>query len=216
MDERLNELLIILLTAVILGTSVANSKVIGLLEASTIFLIIIGANILVKKTIGYYLEADVKIKFWELQRYGLKKWRKFKKPLPMPWLPLILSFVTKGGFWWLNILEFDVRPRIERVSKRHGFHWQKKRFSSLTEYHLALIAAGGILMNLILAGIGYFLAGDVTHAGLFSKLNIYYAAWSLIPLSRLDGSKVFFGSRLLWFTLTIIVATVLIWGATIF
>ena len=70
----------------------------------------------------------------------------------------------------------------------------------MTDWHIALIAVAGIIINLIAAIIGY-VAGFET----FAKLNIWFAAWALIPLSSLDGSKIFFGSRPLWFTMLVIV-----------
>ena len=195
------EILVIIIAAIILGLSVSFLDVSLLLISTISFIIIIGANVAVKKIYAYSLEADTKTKFWEWYQYGFPRAAHFKKPLPMMWLPLVLSLISKGFFWWLAILEFDVKPRVERVSRRHGLY----RFSEITDWHVALIASVGIVINLILAIIGYIVASWLPAAEQFATLSIYFAAWSIIPLGSLDGSKIFFGSRALWFTLLVIV-----------
>ncbi len=202
MGLDLKELGTIAFAIIILSLSIAypNKSLIWLV---VIFVIItVSLNIIIKKLVGYFFEADVKTKFWSWYQFWFVKEMHFPKALPMLWLPLLLSYLTKGYFWWLGILSFDISPRTERVSKRHGLY----RFSEMTEWHIALIAVSGIVINLILAIIGYFLAGinPSLNLELFSKINIWYALWSIIPLGQLDGTKIFFGSRPLWFTTAII------------
>lgn len=86
-------------------------------------------------------------------------------------------------------LVFDVKPRVYRSAKRFGLY----TFSDVTEYHLGLIAASGIALNLILAVVGYFLG-----FALFARLNIYFAFFNILPIADLDGSKILFGSKILW------------------
>lgn len=183
------EIATIILTSIILATTVAfkNTNIFYIALAS--FLIIIGINVLVKKIVGYNFETAVKTKFWSWSQYGLRKDMHFKKPVPMLWLPLILIFFTKGFFLWLGILEFDVAAKTERVSRRHGLY----RFTEVTEWHMALIATWALTTNLILAIAGYIMGFE-----LFAKLSIYFIAWSVIPIAKLDGSKIFYGSRGLW------------------
>ena len=201
-----NEIVVIILATVILAISVSFRNNSILLAATISFLIIIALNILAKKISAYMLETEIRTKFWDWSRFGFKKTSHFKKPIPMAWLPLIVSLFTKGIFWWLAILEFDVEAKAERASKRHGLY----RFTEVTEWHIAWIATWGILINIAAAIIGY-LAGFE----LFAKLSIYYAAWSIVPLSSLDGSKIFFGSRSLWVTIAAIVLIFLGWGLLI-
>lgn len=170
------------------------------------FIIIIGGNVLMKKVIGYFFEINVKTKFWSWYQYAFRKDAHFKKPIPMLWLPLLLSLITNGFIQWLAILEFDVTPKTERVAKRHGLY----RFTQLTEWHIAWIATWGIIFNFVLAIIGYIVGFE-----LFTKLSIYFIAWSIIPLSGLDGSKIFFSSRGLWITLFTIISIILSWGLII-
>jgi len=204
--EFSKELFVIILASIILAivVSFTNNKLIY--SATLCFLIIISANTFIKKIIGSFLEIGVKIKFWSWHQYGFRKDSHFKNPVPMVWFPLILSLFTKGVLWWLAMLEFDVYPKTERVSRRHGLY----RFTEVTEWHIAWIAIWGIIANLVLAVVGY-LAGFE----LFARLSIYYTAWSIIPLSSLDGSKIFFSSRYLWATITVIVAVFLGWSLLI-
>lgn len=189
------ELSIIVIAALILALSVSFLNMTIFWAALLSFAIIILTNVIVKKIIGNYLETDVKTKFWSWYQFGFTKYSHFKKPVPMAWLPLVASLVSKGMFWWLAILEFDVEAKPERASRKHGLY----RFTEVTEWHMAWIAVFGIAINLVLSIVGYLLGFEF-----FAKLNIYFAFWSIIPLSNLDGSKILFGNRILWFATTII------------
>ena len=195
-DEK--EILIIILASIILAITVAFRNHNIFYTALISFLIIIGINVLVKKIVGYNLETAVKTKFWSWYRFGLRTDMHFKKPVPMIWLPLVLVLFTKGFFLWLGILEFDIKAKTERVSRRHGLY----RFTDVTEWHMAWIATWALIANLIFAIAGYIMGFE-----LFAKLSIYFIVWSTIPISKLDGSKIFYGSRILWtivFTIAIL------------
>jgi hypothetical protein len=195
--DLLKEIIIILIASVILGFAVSFPDSSIVVMSTICFIIIIALNILVKKLMAYYYEADLKIGFWKWRRFGFAEKSYFKRAIPMLWLPLFFSLITKGFFWWLGLLVFDVSPKTERVSKRHGLY----RFSQMVEWHVALIAVSGILINLLLSVIGYLLGFEF-----FARLNIYFAVWSIIPITNLDGSKIFFGSRYLWFTILVVLS----------
>lgn len=197
------EIVVIILSILILATSVSFLDLTKFPIILLSFAIIIGANVLTKKVVAYHYEADTKTKLWSLYHFGFKARSHFKKPVPMIWLPLVLAPL---GWNWLAVLETEIIARTERVSKRHGLY----RFSEMTEWHIALITFWAIAMNLILAVVGYGLGFET-----FSRLSIYYAAWSIIPLSNLDGSKILFGNRVLWVTSAIIILGALIWGVMI-
>ena len=205
--EISKEIVIVILAALILALTISIADYSLFYTALISFIIIISVNVLVKKIIAYNLDTDIKIRFWEWYQFGWKKTSHFNKPIPMIWLPIMLSYLTKGLVWWMAVLEFDVSPRTERVARRHEFY----RFTDVTEWHIALIAAFGVISNLVLAVIGYLLGFES-----FATLNIYYATWSLIPISSLDGSKILFGSRVLWITMLVVLLTTLIWGLIIF
>jgi Zn-dependent protease len=121
---------------------------------------------------------------------------KFKNPIQIGLiLPLITSIITFGNLVWLTSTTFDVKPKSYRAAKRFGLY----SFSEVTENHIGLIAFWGILFNLILAVIAYILNFPE-----FARLSIYYAAFNLLPLSELDGNKLFFGNMVLWCITTIV------------
>jgi len=204
--KLLTEIFIIVLASTVLAVSVGFNNTSLAYTAGISFLIIIGANVLIKKIVGFFLEIDVRTKFWSWYQYGFRKDSHFKKAVPMLWIPLLASLLSKGIFWWLAILEFDVTPKTERVAKRHGLY----RFTQVTEWHIAWIAAWGIILNFALGIIGY-----VAGFELFARLSIYFAAWSIVPLSGLDGSKIFFSNRGLWITLATITLIILSWGLVV-
>lgn len=199
------EILVIIIAAIILGLSFSFPGFNNPLLLITLFFIIISINIIAKKIIAYYYEASIKTKFWRWYQYWFTRKSHFKKPIPMLWLPVVISLAFNGVIQWLGILEFDIQAKTERVSKRHGLY----RFSQMAEYHIAIIAATGLVINLITAIISY-IAGFTT----FAQFNIYYAFFSTIPLSSLDGNKILFGSKVLW-TILFIITLVLLAGSFI-
>jgi Zn-dependent protease len=164
----------------------------GVLYAFIAVSLVILSNVFAKKIIAYKLDSEIEMKIWEVGKYGFTKDKNEKKPFPLgaflPLLSKIILFPFKT-FVWMASLVFDVKPRIYRGAKRYGLY----TFSEITEYHLGLIAASGIAVNLILSIVGYFLGFP-----LFARLNIYYAFFNMLPISELDGNKIFFGNLLLW------------------
>lgn len=154
--------------------------------------VVILANVFAKKIMAYRLDSEIEMKVWEVGKFGFTKEKHSKKPFPLgAFLPIISKIILFPfkSFVWMASLVFDVKPRIYRGAKRFGLY----TFSEITESHLGLIAASGIIVNLILAVIGYF-AGFP----LFARLNVYYAFFNIIPVSELDGNKIFFGNLILW------------------
>ena len=173
------------------------------LYATLMIFIIIVLNILVKKYVAFRLDSNIETGVWKWQRYWVHESAYFKNPIPMgAVLPFILGLFSAGSFAWLASLEFEVSPSLSRVSKRHGLY----RFSEMTEWHIALIAGTGVIANLLLALICYIFGGHLGGFLELGALSVYYAAFNLLPISNLDGSKIFFGSLVLWVTLAIITA----------
>ncbi|MEX0920836.1 MAG: hypothetical protein WDZ62_01075 [Candidatus Pacearchaeota archaeon] len=157
-------------------------------------LLVITINSLAKKIMAFYLESEIEFKIWEIHRFGFKPKNHFKKPFRAgAFIPLITSVITFGNFVWLSSLIFDIKPKIYRSAKRHGLY----SFSEITEDHIGFIAAAGVFANLVFAIIGYLIGFEE-----FSKINIYLAFFNMIPLSDLDGNKIFFGNITLWIFLT--------------
>jgi|SRR3989344_7992030 len=185
------EIISIIITALILAATISLVKTLNIFIYTllAIFFVII-VNITPKKIVGFYLDSEIELKLWEIKRYGFKPNRYFKKPfLAGIFLPIITTAFSFGYINWFASLVFDVKAKIYKAAKRHGLY----TFSEMTEYHIALIAAAGIFANLIFAVTGYLIGFST-----FAKLNVYYAFYNIIPLSDLDGNKIFFGSIVLW------------------
>ncbi len=209
-DSLTKEIGIILLATAILAISFIYPNI-DSIEKFFIFFggftLVVGLNVLAKKIAAYRLEANVTTKFWEVYRFGFQEKRHLKAPLPMLWLTPILSLISKGALIWMPILEFDITPRTERIAKRHELY----RFANMTEWHLALIVFWGIITNILLCIILNILGFRE-----IATLSLYYAIWSIIPLSSLDGSKLLFGSKNLWLTTGIITLLAFLWQSAIF
>jgi len=193
------EIITILITIIILAFTTSMIKTWGaFLYALISFVIIFAVNISAKKAIAYYYEAKIEIKLWQFKRFGLKPGSYLKRAFPAGiFFPIIskIIFFPFTNFIWMASLIFDVKPRIHRAAKRHGLY----SFSEMTERHIGIIAAAGIVANLLFSLIGYF-AGFTE----FAKISIYFAFFNMLPLSNLDGNKTFFGSIILWSFLAII------------
>lgn len=205
------ELVIIIFASLILSLSYLFPLTENPITILTIFLgffLIIGINILIKKLVAYTLEAKVETKFWSLERYGFKEKQHFKKPIYMLWLPPLISLMTRGGsFLWMPILEFDIKARIERVAKRHELY----RFTQITDWHMGLIVFWGVMANVFLYIIlNFFGLSEI------AVLSLYYAIWSILPISSLDGTKLLFGDRKLWVIAGIIILIAFFWQSTLF
>ena len=204
--ELSKELGIIVAAALVIGYSVSMFDRSLMLSSIISFFIILLTNLASKKIVAYNLESDIKTRFWAWEYYWFGSYDRFKKPIPMIWIPLFASLLTKANLFWLAVLEYDITPRTERVSKRHGLY----RFSQMTDWHISLITGAGVVANLVLAFAGYLIGFEY-----FARLSIYFALWSLIPISSLDGSKILFGSRILWVTLVTAMAILLSYGIII-
>ena len=194
------EILLILIISVILAFSISLIETwnIFLYSLLAVFLAII-INVFAKKIMAYYLDSEVEIKLWEIERYGFKPGNTFKRPFPAgAFLPLIskIFFFSLGSFVWMASFVFDVKSKIYRAVKRHGLY----SFSEMTEAHIGRIAASGIIANLFFALIGYLIGFDE-----FARINLYYAFFNMLPISDLDGNKIFFGSLLGWAVLASII-----------
>lgn len=183
-------------TSIFLATLII-AFIFSLIETLEIFLysllavfIVIIINIFTKKITSHYLDSEIEIKMWEIKRYGFKPKRYFKKPFPAgAFIPVIATAFSFGTLKWMASLVFDVKAKVYRAAKRHELY----SFSEMTEFHIGLIAGAGILANLLSAVIGYLMGFPI-----FTKISIFYAFYNLIPLSDLDGNKIFFGNIVFW------------------
>jgi len=185
------EILSILVAIVIITVSIS------LIESWKVFaftllmvFLVIAINVLVKKAAGYYLDSEIEVRLWEIKRFGFKPHREFKRGFPAGIIfPILFSLLSFGSLMWLASLIFEVKPTLYRAAKRHGLY----SFSEMTEYQIGLIAAAGVVANLIFGAIGYIVGWPM-----FTQLNLWLAFFNMIPVSDLDGNKIFFGNLVIW------------------
>ncbi len=189
----------ILVASIILafGITLLKDLKLFLIALSGVFIVFI-INTFAKKIAGFYLDSEVEVKIWEFKRFGFRPNQILKTPLPaglvIPLISKIILFPFKG-FIWMASMVFDVNAKKYKAAKRHGIY----SFSEITEDQIGIIAGIGIIFNLIFAVIFYMVG-----LSYFAKLNIWFVFFNLIPISDLDGNKIFFGNTILWVVLAII------------
>ena len=191
MDEKSKEVFVVLFAALILGISISYGKgpldyLIGIVSCAIVILV----NVVVKNITAHHFESDIVTKPWSIQRFGFQTRAKFKKPFPMIWLPLVLSMLSSAAFWWFAVLQFDAKPRVERMVRRHR---SRHRKTHMTEEHIGLIAFSGLAANAVLA-----LISVIFGLTFLAKISIVYALWALVPISNLDGTKILFSHKGIW------------------
>lgn len=158
--------------------------------------LVLAINIFAKKFTSHYFETQINHKIWMWQRFGFRREQKLDKPWPMGIiLPFLVTILSIGNLFLFTVFEFDIKTTTARVSKRH--QWFK--YTEITDFHLGLIAASGVIANLLFALIGYIL--DLPE---FARLNIFFALSCMIPFGNLDGTKIFFANKGIWTGLGII------------
>lgn len=189
------EILPIILVIIIISLSISLSLDIiedwkNIIRTVLAVSLIILLNIFIKKIIAYKFDSEIEMRIWRIniKINNRKKLKDFPIGAFLPVISKIIFFPFKT-FVWMASLVFDIKPRIYRGAKRYGLY----TFSEMTEYHIGLIAASGIVISLISAIAGYFLGFP-----LFARLSIYYAFFNMLPISELDGNKIFFGNLIIW------------------
>ena len=124
-------------------------------------------------------------------------------------IALALAFMTKGKFFFLGLGGVWVTEMA--VHRLGGFRYGLSTFIS------TWIAFAGPLANLLLAFIfkPVYLATGNDLIGMFVKINLWMAVFSMLPIPPLDGATGFFGGRSTFMLLMgfMIGAAVMIWVA---
>ena len=198
-SQELNQLIIavIILSVILSFNHLISQNYLQVAYALLFSAIIIASNILGKKLAASRLDSNVTHSIWKLQRYGFKPERTFKNPKLFGIIvPLLITAISIGSLKVMSILTYETTALKRRAAHRHGSY----RYTEMTDWHIALIGAAGIIFTLTLAFISYWIPG----AALLTKGASYYAFWNLLPFSKLDGTQIYMGSRVLWATLSVI------------
>ncbi|MFH1290227.1 MAG: hypothetical protein ABIH92_02345 [Nanoarchaeota archaeon] len=190
----------ILLMFVIAGLpSVFRGDLLVMTQIFVFSFIIVGVPVLVKKATAYSVDASVEHRIWHFYRFGIKAGWHLKREVPfgviVPVFFALLGALARYSLMVMTFLTYEARALKHRAAKRFGFY----SYTSLTDWHNGLIGAAGVVSLLILAVFGYFFDFEI-----MAKMAAYYAFWSIIPFSDLDGTQIFFGNRTVWTVLGII------------
>ena len=153
-----------------------------------------------KKLMAYLLDSDIEHEIWHVERFGYKPHHHVRKYLPegIPAgiiLPLIISFFSLGAAKFPAFLTYETKALTHRAAKRFG----PTSFVEMTDWHNGIIGSAGIIGVLIVSFIAYFPGYEY-----LAKLAAYYAFANMIPISKLDGTQIFFGSRVLYSVLAVL------------
>ncbi|MBR9698979.1 hypothetical protein GOV09_00795 [Candidatus Woesearchaeota archaeon] len=118
---------------------------------------------------------------------------------------LLIAALTKGKFWFIIpggiIIHYLVGHRLGWV--RYGLNY----------FGVGVVSMAGPLANIVLAMIFRTLF-DFTGIAFFHTafiFNIIWALWTSIPIPPTDGSRMFFGSRLVYmYTLAVVVSSAIL------
>lgn len=160
-------------------------------------IIIILTNLITKKIAAPFYNIKIEYSIWKFQRFGYYERSYLKKPFPIGLVfPFFMAFFSLGIIKPLTFLQFEAKnlPK-KRLLKRRG----RERRSEINESDLAFTSAWGFYALLLVSVIGMLF--EFKELALYP---VYYTLWNLIPLSNLDGTKLFFGSFPNWVLLLIL------------
>ncbi len=183
---------------------------IGITSSIIISGLIILTAVYSKTLVAKYIDDSVTYKIWEFKRFWITYHAEFKNPVPIGvLLPIIISFFSNGMIKFLAVLQYESQALPSKVTKRYG----RRRFSQIMEWDDALIVFYSMVAIFVLACAARF-GTNILPSNFLSSLarySLYYAAANLIPFGKLDGTKLFMGSKPLYvFTLILLVVSGLV------
>lgn len=191
-----------ILAAIIVMTIVIGFKEILALDFNKlglsllISIIVIAVAVFFQKFAASQLDANVEHKIWGFSQYWVRPHWRLRSEAPAGIIvPIFLSVFSLGFLKFPSLLTYETSAKKIRAARRFGFH----SFAEITEWHNGLIGAAGIVSVLILSIIAYIPGFEA-----LSKAAIFYAFANMIPFSKLNGTQIMFGSRVLYITLTLI------------
>ena len=198
-SELASILAAIIILAVVAGfTFIVEGAFTSFAQVIFFSVIIILVAVFSKKLVAYMLDSNVEHELWRVHRYGWRSGWHFNSPVPAGIiLPLFFTLFSWGILKFSAILTYEVRALKYRAAKRFGMH----SFSEMTDWHNGVIGASGIIALLLLTAVAYFLPANVEY---LAKMATFYAFWNMLPVSNLDGTQIFFGSRTLYSILAVL------------
>ena len=166
------------------------TSVINWIKYSIFGLVALVIYILAQKLTAKRFNAQVEYRIWNIKRFWFTNELSFEVPLGLI-LALLLIFLTNGAFIFLAISSFA-------VVRKHVAHKIGRIFPRVTEIELAKIAVVGPLTSIILVLLLTSLKLVNVDFGVFISMNLFLALYNMIPVSQLDGLKVYIGSRTLF------------------
>ncbi len=157
---------------------------------------IILVPVITKKLVSGIYNIKVEHSIWKAQRWWFTERAKFKRAFPIGLvIPFFLSLMSLGYIKIMTLLQFDAEnlPK-KRLLKKRG----EVRKTEINESDLAFTAAWGFWSLILLA-----ILTAILNQPELAKYSIYYGIWNIIPISQLDGTKLFFGSFPNWVILVI-------------
>jgi membrane-associated protease RseP (regulator of RpoE activity) len=165
-----------------------------------IFSLIIILSTAVKKISAYHYAIKIEHHDWKLTQWWWYTRAHFQIPFPLGLIiPFFFAVFTIGYLKPFSFLQFNAENIEEvRILKKHGPRGSRRK-EFINESDLGYTAATGFYVLFFLAIIGIVLKPYFPSFGYgLAKYSVYYALWNLLPVSQLDGAKVFFGTTLLW------------------
>jgi hypothetical protein len=196
-------ILAIILMTLLLSFNNGQLIISTLLNSLIISAVVILISVFCKKIIAKKIDTKINFKLWGFSRFWITKRAKFKKPITIGLiLPLLLAFLSRGFIKFLTILEFETQALPSKAAKKYG----KYRFSKVNDWDDALIIFYSIIGLLLVSIITNFFNYELLQG--ISKWTLFYAAYSLVPLSSLDGTKLLFASRPLYIFSIVLIAII--------
>lgn len=170
------------------STFVLNNWLVNFGSACFIVFISLFFKEIVMKLFAMRYRTRVEIELWCAKQFWFSRASKFerfkmKRGLPLGiFLALYLSFLSFGRIFFTAVFNHQL---TEDRNARIGRSWKR-----LTEYEEAMIMLVGFLASMLLV-----IAAKILDFGRLYDVNLWLIVFNLLPISRLDGSKMFFSSR---------------------
>ncbi len=147
--------------------------------------------------------CESSIRIWSMSRFSYAASSHLRGPIKsIPLgiiIPLLFLFLTEGVLKVATLTSTSIKTMSAR---RLG-----REFRRTTEFEEAQIAGAGPLMSLFIAFLAKALIPLFPFMQHVMAINLHLAFFSMLPLPTLDGTRVFFGSPLMFsffFTMTLL------------